>query len=293
VPTRWAGYLQAAAQRGDVTAYRHYWELCVLLALRDGLRSGDVYVPGSRRYADPAAFLLTEQQWAPRREEYCRLVGKPADGTAALATPEAELHTALADLEAQLAADGPTGVRLNADGELIIPPLAGEDTPAEADMLRDELSGMLPVVPIASLLVEVDARTGLTDHLTHAAGKATRSPELKRHLFYVLLAEATNMSLAEMAASAGVSYEVLAWTAEWYFRAETLEAANAEVVNYHHQLPFAQVSGTGTLSSSDGQRFPSPASRSPPRTCPGTSPAASASAPTPPSPISTPRSTPR
>ena len=31
--------------------------------------------------------------------------------------------------------------------------------------LRDELAGMLPVVPLASLLVEVDARTGFTDHL--------------------------------------------------------------------------------------------------------------------------------
>jgi hypothetical protein len=30
---------------------------------------------------------------------------------------------------------------------------------------------------------------------------------------------------------------VLAWTAEWYFRAETLEAANAAIVNYHHRLP--------------------------------------------------------
>jgi hypothetical protein len=226
-----------------VTAYRHYWELCVLLALRDGLRSGDVHVPGSRRYADPAAFLLTETQWAPRRDEYCQLVGKSADGTAALAAAEVELHAALADLDAQLTAGDPAGVRLNADGELIIPPLAGEDIPAEADMLRDELAGILPVVPIASLLVEVDARTGFTGHLTHAGGKATRARELKRHLFYVLLAEAANMSLAEMAASAGVSYEVLAWTAEWYFRGETLEAANATVVNYHHELPFAQVSG--------------------------------------------------
>ena len=59
VPARWAGYLDTAAAAGDVTAYRHYWELCVLMGLRDGLRSGDVYVPGSRRYADPASFLLT------------------------------------------------------------------------------------------------------------------------------------------------------------------------------------------------------------------------------------------
>jgi hypothetical protein len=63
VPARWAGYLEKAAKDGDVTAYRHYWELCVLMALRDGLRSGDVYVPGSRRYADPSSFLLTPQQW--------------------------------------------------------------------------------------------------------------------------------------------------------------------------------------------------------------------------------------
>jgi hypothetical protein len=47
------------------------------MALRDGLRSCDVHVPGSRRYADPASFLLTPQQWEPQRLEYCHLVGKP------------------------------------------------------------------------------------------------------------------------------------------------------------------------------------------------------------------------
>ena len=147
-------------------------------------------------------------------------------------------------------------MRLNADGELIIPRLAAESTPTEAGALRDELAGMLPVVPVASLLVEVDARTGFTNHLVHAGGQVTRSAELKRHLLYVIIAEAANMGLGEMAASAEISYEALAWTAEWYFRPETLEAASAAIVNYHHRLPFAQVSGTGTLSSSDGQRFP-------------------------------------
>ncbi|MGW3167904.1 hypothetical protein ACWC9Q_34955 [Streptomyces sp. NPDC001142] len=56
VPTWWQGYLDEAAAKGDATAYRHYWELCTLLALRDGLRSGDVFVPGPRRYDNPAAY---------------------------------------------------------------------------------------------------------------------------------------------------------------------------------------------------------------------------------------------
>ncbi|GAA3263659.1 hypothetical protein GCM10020216_106650 [Nonomuraea helvata] len=54
VAARYADYLVKARKAGDDTAFRHYWEICTILALRDGLRSGDVFVPGSRRYADLA-----------------------------------------------------------------------------------------------------------------------------------------------------------------------------------------------------------------------------------------------
>jgi hypothetical protein len=60
---------------GGAVEYRHYWELTVLLALRDGLRTGDVFVPGSRRYSDPAAYLLQPQAWGSLRLEFCQLVG--------------------------------------------------------------------------------------------------------------------------------------------------------------------------------------------------------------------------
>ena len=39
-------------------------------------------------------------------------------------------------------------------------------------------------------------------------------------------------------------------------REETLRDANRVLVNYHHALPLSQVFGGGTMSSSDGQRFP-------------------------------------
>src|SRR5271166_2007672 len=78
VPARWRGYLDDALAAGDATAYRRYWELCVLLCLRDALRSGDVYVPGSRRYANPVAYLISRDAWARQRDEFCRLVGVSA-----------------------------------------------------------------------------------------------------------------------------------------------------------------------------------------------------------------------
>jgi TnpA family transposase len=79
---------------------------------------------------------------------------------------------------------------------------------------------------------------------------------LKRNLLAVLIAHATNLGLVRMAEACGIAYDSLAWTAEWYVREETLRAANLAVIGYHQRLSLTQVFGGGTLSSSDGQRFP-------------------------------------
>ena len=171
------------------------------------------------------------------------------------ATVAGELHQALGELEHTLAA-GDGLVRLDDAGDLVISPLTAEDIPAEAVALKTELTEMLPFAPIVSLLIELDQRTGFLDCFTDAGGKAARSSELKRNLIAVLLAHATNLGLTRMADACGIPCDVLAWTAEWYVREETLRAANLAIIGYHRKLLLAPVFGAGTLSSSDGQRFP-------------------------------------
>ena len=170
VPTRYADYLDKARKAGDDTAFRHYWELCVVLGLRDGLRSGDIFVSRSRRYADPSTYLYTADQWMPKQGEYCRLAWKLVSAADAIAQGKEELHTALAELENTLLGalpDDAGTVRLDGDDKLVIPKLTAEDVPAEAKELKDELAGMLPFAPIASLLIELDARTSFVDCFTH------------------------------------------------------------------------------------------------------------------------------
>lgn len=138
----------------------------------------------------------------------------------------------------------------------MISPLTAEDVPAEAKALKAELTEMLPFAPIVSLLIELDKRTGYLDCFTHATGKQTRTPELKRNLIAVLLAHSTNLGLTRMADACGISYDILSWTSEWYVREETLRAANLALIDNHQRLSLTAVFGAGTLSSSDGQRFP-------------------------------------
>lgn len=55
VTARWQPYLAAARAARDESAYKHYWELAALFALQGALRSGKVWVEGSRRYGDVAS----------------------------------------------------------------------------------------------------------------------------------------------------------------------------------------------------------------------------------------------
>jgi hypothetical protein len=63
-------------------------------------------------------------------------------------------------------------------------------------------------------------------------------------------------ALTRMSEACGVSYDTLAWTQEWYVREDTLRDANTVIVNHHYGLELARKFGGGTMSSSDGQRFP-------------------------------------
>ena len=123
----------------------------------------------------------------------------------------------------------------------MVPPLSAEDIPSEARGLKDELAGMLPFAPIASLLIELDARTGFLGCFTHAGGrKLAKSAETKRNILAVLIAMATNLGLGRMSEACGVSYDVLAWTTEWYVREDTLRDANTAIVNHHYHLELSK-----------------------------------------------------
>ncbi|MER5624411.1 hypothetical protein ABT061_25595 [Streptosporangium sp. NPDC002544] len=68
-------------------------------------------------------------------------------------------------------------VRLDEDEHLVVPPLPVEDVPAEAKVLKDELAAMLPFAPIASLLIELDARTHFLDCCSRLRAGAGRGAD--------------------------------------------------------------------------------------------------------------------
>ena len=257
VPARWRGYLDQTRGQGRGAAYRHYWELSVLYGVQARLRSGDVWVPGSRRYTDPTTLLIPAETWVTQRDDFCTVTGAETDPAQHLQRLEADLHAAVTDLERVLADPASEGLaRVGENGDLIVSPLPAEQVPAEAEALAQAVAARLPQVHLPALLIEVDRDTRFSEAFTHAGGAQPRNPDLVRNLYAAVLAYACNLGYAGMSDASGISEDTLAWTSQWYLRQDTLREANARLVNAHHRHPLARLWGGGTLSSSDGQRFP-------------------------------------
>jgi TnpA family transposase len=250
VPEPWRPYIRERG--GDIS--RRYYELCTLWQLRNALRAGNVWVAHSRRYADPATYLIPLTEWPQLRPEVVRQTGTPSEGLHRLQEREAELVTCLAQID-RLLARKDSDVRIE-DNRLVLTPLEGEGRPASAEALADELATRLPRVDLSELLIEVDTWTHFSAHLVHATNGDPVRPPFLPALYASVVAQACNFGLDQMAQSTDLAYERLAWCTTWYLREDTLKTAFSALVNYHHQLPLSQAWGTGMLSSSDGQRFP-------------------------------------
>lgn len=119
------------------------------------------------------------------------------------------------------------------------------------------IGNALPKVELADLILEVDGWTQFSKCFEHASGYEPRSKETVRNIYAAIVSLASNIGHSQMSQASSIARPTLDWTTNWYLRDETLKRAMTKIINYHHGLPLSSLIGSGTLSSSDGQRFPS------------------------------------
>src|SRR5512135_2313981 len=140
---------------------RRFYELCVLAEMRNALRSGDLWVAGSRQFRDFEEYLLPAATFEAMRPGGLPLAIE-TDCRTYLDQRGARLHEMLTAVNG-LAERGALPDASLADGVLKVTPLTNV-VPPEADALARQVSAMLPRIKITDLLTEVDAWTGFSRH---------------------------------------------------------------------------------------------------------------------------------
>jgi TnpA family transposase len=235
---------------------RNAWEMGLALALKDALRSGDLYLPQSKQHLSFWDFMLSETQWeAVKMSAYVDL--KQPQKQEAVVTLTQQFEQGVLSAKEQFPLDNFAQIdqgklKLKRDDKAVLPD--------NVTKLQRVINASLPTIRIEQLLMEVDQLTGFSQHsqqFTPIQGHHSRPKHFYKTLLAVLISQATNLGLVSMAASVnGVTLDMLRQVLYFFVREETLKAASTEIVNRHHQLPLSAIHGTGSFSSSDAQRFP-------------------------------------
>jgi TnpA family transposase len=232
---------------------RRYYELCALSELKNALRSGDVWVQGSRQFKDFEEYLLPPEKFATLKESNKLSLAVATDCDEFLESRVFLLEQQLQIVNRMAASNNLPDAIITAESGLKITPLDAS-VPDAAQVVIDQTAMLLPHVKITELLLEVDQWTDFTKHFTHLkTGEVAKDKAL---LLTTILADAINLGLTKMADSCpGTTHAKLSWLQAWHIRDETYSAALAELVNAQLRQPFAEHWGDGTTSASDGQRF--------------------------------------
>ena len=232
---------------------RRFYEVCLFSELKNSLRSGDIWVEGSRQFKDFDEYLLPVPKFLSQRNQKELGIAAETDCELFLKARLTRLASEVATVERLASNNALPDAIVTDTGRLKITPLDNA-VPDEADALIRQANGLLPHLKITELLLEVDSWTDFTRHFTHL--KSNDTAEDRRLLLTTILADAINLGLTKMSESCpGTTYAKLTWLQAWHVRDETYSAGLAELVNAQQNQSFAAHWGDGTTSSSDGQNF--------------------------------------
>jgi len=249
IPAAW----RAASYRDDGTLDRRIWVIALSQAVRDALRAGDLYLPGSRHHVSFWNLVYNEQRWGAERERAYGALVLPTEAEAVLGRLRQEYTEAVGRAERGLDENPFASIR---EGRLQLKRPDALEVPERTRQLRHAIETGLPRIRIEELLQDVDVHCGFTRELRPIGGYEPRVSNLYQSQLAALIAHGTNLGIAAMGHSAeGITADMLQHVSRFFLTDATLKAANAAVVNLHHRLGFGGLWGTGTISSSDGQRF--------------------------------------
>lgn len=255
VPAAWRAAV--LDDRGRVE--RVPYELCVLVALRDGLRRREIYVTGARAWGNPENDLPGD--FEDSRQVHYAALRQPTDPSAFIASLRQRMSEALAALDTALVDGTAGGVAITTRrGErwISVPRLDPLPEPTNLAAVKDEVLARWGTLDLLDVLKDSDFLTDFTTEFTSVATREVIDRDtLQRRLLLCLFALGTNMGLKAIADTGehGQTEAALRHVRRHFITRDNLRAAVARLVNATFEARDPAWWGTGTACASDSKKF--------------------------------------
>jgi TnpA family transposase len=242
---------------GQTRVNRLTYEICVLEALRERLRSKEIWVVGADRYRNPDEDLPAD--FVEKRAAYYAALGLPLAPDGFISGLQEEMRAPLSQLDAGLPRNPRVKITAKRGGWITLSPLQAQPDPENVEALKAEVSATWPMTSLLDIVKETDLRLNFTDALgSPTAYETLDRVTLRPRLLLCLHGLGTNTGLTRMDAAChgGPTYRELLYARRRYITPDRLRQAITTVTNGTLRARNPTIWGEGTTAcASDSKHF--------------------------------------
>lgn len=253
---KWRDIVVEQDEDGKERVNRINYEICVLQALRERLRSKEIWVVGAHRYRNPDEDLPND--FDINRVDYYEALKLSQDPDAFITEIKKSMTDALKRLNNGMAKNAFVTLREQGKNRISLSPLDAQPEPENLKHLKAEIFKRWTSTSLLDMLKETDLRVDFTQIFRSSRQRETLDRNtLQRRLLLCLYALGTNAGLKRVAAGGhGVSYQELLYVRHSFLQKNTLREAIAQIANATFAIRLPEIWGEGTTScASDSKKF--------------------------------------
>ncbi len=253
---KWRDIVVEQNSDGSDRVNRINYEIGVLQALRERLRSKEIWVVGAHRYRNPDEDLPSD--FDANRLVYYDMLALPQDPDCFVANLKQMMIDALTMLNQGMPTNAWVTLRDKGKNRISLTPLEAQPEPENLTHMKAEVFQRWASTSLLDMLKETDLRINFTKVFQSSRQReALDRDTLQRRLLLCLYALGTNAGMKRVAAGGhGISYQELLYVRNSFLQKNTLREAISQIANATFAARLPEIWGEGTTScASDSKKF--------------------------------------
>lgn len=255
VPDTWWRWISPQRKRHPMPekVNRRHFEVCVFSQVVWELKSGDLYIEGSEKYADYNRQLISLEEYEEQLEEFCEQTGLPPDGSQYVDQIRKRLETTAAEADRSFPHN--EAVRIE-NGEPVIAKLKKKSVPDGLERLEDYLLENIQPINVLDMLTDTEYWLNWTRFFGPLSGHDAKLENPVERYLTTVFCYGCNLGPTQTARSLRtMDRRQIAWVNQRHISEEMLDKAIRHIINSYNKFILPKYWGTGKSASADGTKW--------------------------------------
>ena len=245
--------VKSAGKGKPEAVHRRYFELAVMHAVKDDLKSGDLFIKYGERYDDYREQLVDDETYEKEVGDYGQVTGIETEPGAFVS----KLKSSMAQRALEIDASFPENAHAEiVDGRLILRKPPRSDIVEAAARIDELITERMEAASIVDVMIDTERWLDLHKLFRPLAGTDSRLEDLRLRVITTLFCYGCNLGPVQTSKSIkGLSRRQISWLNLKYVSEDLLDSAIVKVINAYNKFELPSYWGTGKHASADGTKW--------------------------------------